>query len=176
MEKPKRKASVVLLIDNDGKVCLARKKQSIHHENGEISYSLGTYNGYGGKMEDCDATIFDTAIRELKDESGVVADKENLDLVTRVYFYIKKDDGSFESFMDVSFFFLKVWSGNPEEGKEMGVPTFFTENTMPYDEMMPADKVFFKKMFEGERSVYEVKLLGKKVEPEIRALDESLSQ
>ncbi|MCF7844112.1 NUDIX domain-containing protein [Candidatus Gracilibacteria bacterium] len=174
MEKPTVKASVVLLVDKDGRVCLARKKQPIHHENGEISYSLGTYNGYGGKMEESDSTIFDTAIRELQDEADVFASKEDLKLVARVYFYLKKEDGSFEPFMDVSFFFLRTWYSDPKEGSEMGPPRFFEQVDIPYDEMMPADSIFFKKMFAGERSVYEVKLLGKKVEPEVKVLDEIL--
>ncbi len=174
MEKPTKKATVVLLIDGVGNICLARKKQAIHHENGSIGYSLGTYNGYGGKMEEGDTNIFDTAIRELLDESGVTASKKDLEIVARVYFYTKKDDGSFEPFMDVSFFFLKKWLSEPVEGEEMGAPTFFSVETIPYNEMMPADKHIFEKMFKGERNVYEVKLLGKKVEPEIKVLDEVL--
>ena len=38
-----KEATVVLLVDQDGRICLARKKQAIHHEGGEISYSLGMY-------------------------------------------------------------------------------------------------------------------------------------
>lgn len=174
MEKPTRKATVVLLVDNESKICLARKKQPIHHENGEIDYSLGMYNGYGGKMEASDVTIFDTAIRELKDESGVVANKEDLELSSRIYFYMKNDDGSFEPFMDVFFFILRNWSGNPKEGSEMGPPKFFEQVDIPYDEMMPADKFIFEKIFTGERHVYEVKLLGKKVAPEIKELNDFL--
>ena len=174
MEKPNKKATVVLLINKEGEVCLARKKQEIHHENGSIGYSLGTYDGYGGKMEEQDITIFDTAIRELKDESGVFADKKDLELVARVYFYVKKEDENFEPFMEVSFFFLRTWLWNPKEGDEMGAPTFFKEKKIPYDEMMPADKILFQEMFAGKRKVYQVKLLGKKVSPEIQALDEIL--
>lgn len=173
MEKPKRKATVVLLIDEKGNICLARKKQAIHHEDGEITYSLGTYNGYGGKMEEYDTTIFDTAVRELYDESGVVAKKEDLELVTRVYFYVKKEDESFEPFMDVSFFFVRVWEGKPKEGEEMGEPTFFDKEHMPYDEMMPADKALFEMMLQGKKGVYEVKLFGRTIQSEIRVLDES---
>ena len=174
MEKPTKKATVVLLMKGETEVCLARKKQAIHHENGEISYSLGTYNGYGGKMEKEDGDIFDTAIRELEDESGVYANKENLELCSRVYFYLKKEDESFEPFMDVSFFLLKSWIGEPEEGEEMGEPMFFEQDKIPYDEMMPADKIIFEKMFKGEKGVYEVKLFGKKVKPEVRVLEEEL--
>lgn len=173
MEKSFRKATVVLLIDNEGKVCLARKKNAIHHEDGEIEYSLGMYNGYGGKKEDEDVTILDTAIRELEEEGGVSTRKENLELVARVYFYLKKEE-QFEPFMEVYFYFLRVWSGTPLEGKEMATPTFFKSSALPYDEMMPADKILFEKMLSGEFGVYEVKLLGKNLQPEITILEEKL--
>ena len=75
MELPTVQATVVLMMDKDGRVCLARKKQAIHHEGGAIFYSLGLYNGYGGKMDATDETILDTAVRELFDESGVLAQK-----------------------------------------------------------------------------------------------------
>lgn len=165
-------ATVVLLIDTKGRVCLARKKQPIHRDGGEISYSLGMYNGYGGKSEEVDHTIFDTAVRELYDESGVKASPSDLEHTAQVHFYIKKENEIVEPFMEVSFFFLRRWQGTPKEGEEMGVPTFFEEDSIPYDEMMPADKVLFEKMFKGERGVYEVKLLGKKVKPEITLLYE----
>lgn len=174
MENRIVKATVVLLIDNERRVCLAQKKRSIHHNGGEISYSLGTYNGYGGKFEETDYAISDTAIRELYDESGVKASQEDLELVARVYFYIKKEDETMEPFMEVSFFFLYKWQGVPVEGDEMGVPTFFSEDSIPYDQMMPADRALFEKMFNGERGVYEVKLFGEKVKPEVTLLHELL--
>lgn len=52
-----REATVVLLEDKDGRVALARKKQPIHHDSSAIEYSLGRYNGYGGKKEPEDRTF-----------------------------------------------------------------------------------------------------------------------
>jgi 8-oxo-dGTP pyrophosphatase MutT (NUDIX family) len=173
MEKPTKKATVVLLVDAEGRVCLARKKQPIHHEHGVIQYSLGMYNGYGGKMEKFDKSIFHAAIRELADEAKVKALLSDLQLVSRVYFFIKKES-SFEPFMEVSFFLLNVWQGNPVETDEMGEPHFFAPDAIPYDEMMPADKVLFGKIFSSERGVYRVNLLGKDAAPEVITLDEKL--
>ena len=124
MITPEVKATVVLLVNKEGAICLARKKQAIHHNGGEISYSLGLYNGYGGKKEVSDVTISDTAIRELFDESGVSSQKEDLEKVLRVYFYISKE-GALIPFMDVTFFLASLWSGEPKEGEEMGAPLFF---------------------------------------------------
>lgn len=173
MEKLTKKATVVLLIDSEGRVCLARKKQPIHHESGVIEYSLGLYNGYGGKMEETDRSIFHTAVRELADEAKVEAKEEDLELVSRVCFFVKKED-AFEAFMEVSFFLLKKWNNNPVETDEMGEPHFFKLNAIPYDEMMPADKILFEKIFSGERGMYRVNLLGKHVPPEVFALPEKL--
>jgi ADP-ribose pyrophosphatase YjhB (NUDIX family) len=166
MEIPSVQATVVLLMRKDDSVCLARKKKAIHHEGGEISYSLGLYNGYGGKREVTDMTIEDTALRELYDESGVVVKKEDLEPVLRVYFYIKKEEG-LVPFMDVSFFLVLEWEGEPQEGSEMGDPVFFTQDTMPYEEMMPADRVLFEKIFAKELGFYQVTLLGKDIRPEV---------
>ncbi|MFA5132135.1 MAG: NUDIX domain-containing protein [Candidatus Paceibacterota bacterium] len=174
MERPKTEATVVLLVNESGQVCLARKKQAIHHESGEIEYSLGLYNGYGGKKEDIDGDIFDTAIRELHDESGVNAKKEDLDLAFRAYFYIQKEETT-SPFMTVSFFFLHTWSGDMVEGREMGPPLFFAPQDMPYEEMMPADKILFEKMLSGDKFVAEVLLLGKHIAPEITFIKESLA-
>lgn len=169
MELPTVQATVVLLIDKDGRICLARKKQAIHHDGGDISYSLGLYNGYGGKMDATDETILDTAARELFDESGVIAQKEDLEKILRVYFYISKE-GVLIPFMDVSFFLLRVWEGEPLEGLEMGVPKFFAQDDIPYNEMMPADRILFEKMFKKEFGTYHVELYGKNIPPLIKFL------
>lgn len=161
-----RQATVVLLIDEKERVCLARKKQAIHSEAGEISYSLGLYNGYGGKREETDESIEDTAVRELFDESSVTGKKEDLDYKGKVLFILEKE-GVRNPFMEVSFYFLHNWEGLPVEGREMGEPTFFAKDTIPYDEMMPADKVLFERMFEGKDVSSEVILFGKDKEPEI---------
>lgn len=174
MERPRIQASVVFLQDEDGRLCLARKKQPIHHDGGAIEYSLGLYNGYGGKMEDADEDIFDTAVRELYDESGVDVEWSDLSIMSRVYFYITKDEVT-TPFMTVSFFFVSAWGGEPKEGDEMGPPTFFAPSDIPYDAMMPADKILVSKMLEGKPFVAEVYLKGKGVEPDVVYINEALS-
>lgn len=174
MEKPQKHATVVLLEDSLGRIALAPKKQAIHHENGQIEYSLGLLNGYGGKQEDTDPTIFDTAIRELFDESGVRAEKVDLKYVLRADFSIKDKEGNKVPFMTVSFFIVKTWAGDPVEGDEMGVPVFFEKDAIPYDMMMPADKFLFQKIFAGEYGVYSVYLPGKHEAPVIEELKEEL--
>jgi hypothetical protein len=175
MELPNVQATVALPIDKMGRIGLARKKQAIHHDTGEISYSLGLYNGWGGKREPEDLSIWHTAKREAEDEGGVAIAVEHLRRVVRVYFYVPdKEKGGHMPFMDVTFFFLKKWNGKFKEGSEMGPPEFFYPHELPYAEMMPADKLLFELMLAGERGTYEVKLNGKASPPEIRKLTEPL--
>ena len=172
MKQTSKQATVVLLIDEYDRVCLARKKQAIHVGTTEISYSLGMYNGYGGKKEVTDLTIYHTAVRECYDESGVIVAIQDLNDVAQVYFSKKNDLGEFEPFMEVYFFFVSIYAGVPSEGVEMGPPVFFKQKDIPYEEMMPADEVLFKEMFSGKRNVYEVKLHGKDVAPEVLVIGE----
>lgn len=177
MEKPTVQATVVFPIDKEGRIGLAPKLQPIHLHGGSevIEYSVDMYNGWGGKRDPEDATILDTAIRELFDESSVRVEKEDLELVFRAYFYREKD-GVIIPYMDVFFYFLRTWSGTPVETKEMGLPVFFTADSLPYDKMMPADKQLIQEALNGGRGVYEVLLHGKTNPPEIRLLDEVLGK
>lgn len=118
--------------------------------------------------------LFATAIRELCDESGVIAKESNLVLAIRAHVSIKGQDGAKEPFMIVSFFVLRTWEGVPVEGSEMGPPTFFDREAIPFEEMMPADKILFERIFASEYGVYDVYLPGKQESPVVDRLDEEL--
>jgi 8-oxo-dGTP pyrophosphatase MutT (NUDIX family) len=154
------RATVVFLEDKDGRICLARKKQPIHHDDGEITTSLGTWNGYGGKEEGGDQDILDTAIRELEQESSIVAHKEDLIPCGHVYFFWPTNVTTTAD-MEVFFYVLRVWQGDPEEGEEMGPPEFFHKEYIPYDAMMQGDRILLPKMFQGIAGTYQV-FFGKK--------------
>ncbi len=141
-------ATVVFLKNSEGNICLAQKKKPIHHENGEITYSLGTWNGYGGKKEAGDKTIEDTAIRELVQESGVTGEKKDLQLCGHVYFFWPNTNGEVAD-MEVYFYVLPLWQGEVKEGDEMGKPQFFAPQEIPYDEMMGGDRIIIPKMLQG---------------------------
>ncbi len=142
-------ATVVFLKSDEGKVCLARKKKPIHHENGEITYSLGTWNGYGGKKEAEDKTIEDTALRELLQESSVSGEKSDLQKCGHVYFFWPKNESNTAD-MEVFFYMLSKWKGEVKEGDEMGDPVFFAPEEIPYNEMMGGDGIIIPKMLKGE--------------------------
>lgn len=164
------KATVVFLRDKDGRICLARKKKAIHHAAGEISYSLGMWNGYGGKVDTDDeagvevsGSIPQTAIRELAEESGVIVKETDLIPVGSISFYwphIKGIDPLLIADMEVYFYVVDIWSGNPMEGNEMGEPAWFAIDAIPYDEMMPGDKVIVPKMLQGDKFMQGALYLG----------------
>lgn len=143
-------ATVVFLKNNEGRFCLARKKKAIHHEDGEISYGLGTYNGYGGKKDEGDVSIEDTAVRETDEEAGIRSKKEDLKYCGKIFFFWPNNEDKIVADMEVYFYFLEKWEGEPREGNEMGNPEFFDAENIPYDEMMNGDKLFLPKMFNGE--------------------------
>lgn len=101
LENKLTRATVVYMIDTDNRVCLAQMKKAIHKdkENGgeQIEYSLGVWNGYGGKeiaedtenakVKNVSDSMLYTAIRELKEESGVKAEIEDLELTGVVNFF-----------------------------------------------------------------------------------------
>lgn len=151
-------ATVVFLRDEKGRICLAPKKDDIHTSDKVLAKSRKR-NGYGGKQEKGE-TILQAAIRELWQESGVVAKESDLELVGEIGF-IWPGNETLQPDMLVYFFFLSEYTGEPREGKEMGVPEFFFPNEIPYHEMMPADRLFVPRLLAGERLTWDVHL-GKK--------------
>lgn len=142
-------ATVVYLV-KEGSVCLAQKKQAIHTKDGkELDTSKLTWNGYGGKREKEDESIEHTAVRELFDEAGVKAHVEDLLPRGKLRFFWPGNETEGAN-MDVYFYFLEKWEGEPQETNEMGEPLFFKFSDIPYEDMMPNDKTFLPKMINGE--------------------------
>ena len=157
-------ATVVFLITGnvDKKICLAKKKLNVHSKDGKELKNSAMWNGYGGKREEEDVSIRDTAVRELYDESGVVASPRNLLPAGNIRFYWP-DNNSDAPNMDVFFFFLATFEGDPKETEEMESPQFFEINKIPFEEMLPADRIFLPRMLAGEKVVADV-FFGKKDE------------
>jgi 8-oxo-dGTP diphosphatase len=99
------------------------------------------WNGYGGGIEEGENAITGV-IRELQEESGLIATPDDLEKMAIVDFYNEKSDGS-TYICRVHFFLLKNWEGELIETEEMITPTFFKINDLPFDKMMPADREYF---------------------------------
>ncbi len=122
-----------------------------------------------------------TAIRELHEESGVKANVEDLESCGAVNFYLvdkseynmdKKfeyyDIKNREIFMQVHFYILRKWERSPMESAEMGQPTFFKKDEIPYENMMPNNKVLLDIALEGKKIDSDVILFGKEIEPIVK--------
>ncbi len=112
----------------------------------------GKRNGCGGKFNPLkDRDIFDTAIRELKEESSVICRRENLTLCAVIEFF---HFGNTTDIPDhkVAFFTIFDYEGEPQEVEpdKMQDPKWFYCDDLPEENMLPADKEFIPKIFAGE--------------------------
>lgn len=119
----------------DNKILLALKTDKIGKD---------CWNGYGGGIEEGESAI-GAAIRELKEETsknkndGVVAIPENLEKIAIVDFHNTKSDG--QTFVCRVHFYLVIR------------PTWFEIDNLPFDQMMPADKVWLPVALSGKKIV-----------------------
>lgn len=149
-------ATVVYLIKGNT-IALARKKTNIHKDDGSVfAETADLWNGYGGKRDMDDASVRDTATRELEEESGIIASPHNLVPVGNIHFFWTGNESETPD-MDVYFFFLATWQGEPRETAEMGKPEFFPVDKVPYEKMLPGDKIFLPKMLQGEVVVADIR-------------------
>lgn len=128
------KLSTLVFLVRDGCVYLANKKRK---------FGAGCLNGYGGKMQPEDKTIEDTAIRELREESGVTA--LNLLKVGVIEFFEEET-----LIFNCHIFFCSKWEGNLRETEEMGMPEPYLLDNLPYDRMWHGDRTWLPIIFSGQ--------------------------
>lgn len=98
----------------------------------------GCWNGWGGVQEP-DETVQEAAVRELREESGLIANIEDLEYVGKVTFNNLEDRVKFKVLMHV--FVLCRWVGVLEPNlSEMREPKFWSVVSLPFDQMMPSDR------------------------------------
>jgi 8-oxo-dGTP pyrophosphatase MutT (NUDIX family) len=95
-------------------------------------FGKGWWNGFGGKLEGGE-TYEDSASRETLEEVGIRV--ANLLHVANLLFYFNNKLGV------VSKVYRAEFSGAPVETEEMR-PKVFTEDTLPYETMWPADRLW----------------------------------
>lgn len=103
----------------------------------------GRWNGFGGKIESGE-TVEEAMARELVEECGLTALKSNKRAVLNFAF---RDEPSKN--LVVHVFEVTEFSGEPIDTDEM-LPKWFDVNSVPYHEMLPADKSWFPPVLEGE--------------------------
>ena len=140
-EKILLRASLVIP-RQDRKILLPIKKKKI---------GAGLRNGYGGGIEPGENPDT-TTVRELEEESGIIALVEDLERVGVIDFHNLTGAGvEFTCRVFVSF--LQRWKGAAHESPEMGPPEWFDKATPPLQEMMLADRDWLPALLQ-ERIAY----------------------
>lgn len=128
-----RQITTLSIIENGDKALLAMKKRG---------FGEGWWNGYGGKVQD-EETIEEAMVRELKEESGIIAKTFKERAI--IEFFFKGTDKEVE----MHVFEVTSYEGKPEETEEMA-PKWFLKDEIPYDQMWPADRNWMPLFFEGK--------------------------
>lgn len=140
-EKVLLQATLCFPVGN-GRVLLAKKMKKI---------GAGFWNGYGGGIEG-NETPLEAAVRELREECGLVAHPEHMKKVAVVNFTNTKSDGN-KFVCQVHVFLARSWTGEPNPTDEMQSPTWFDLNELPLEEMMAADRMWLPTALRGQMIV-----------------------
>lgn len=135
-----KQATLCFLIKGNKEILLAFKKKG---------FGAGKWNGVGGKLDfnKRDKNIFDTAIREMKEEIGVkIKDMERVAILNFHYPYLTNSEKEWP----VHVFLVKDWEGEPKESEEMK-PKWFKIKKIPFNKMWPDDKLWLPKILKGEK-------------------------
>ncbi len=139
------KATLVFPIKN-GHILLARKMKKV---------GAGKWNGFGGKPEPQDISIRDTACRELFEETGHGINTTPEDLIPKalIDFFFFQNNSTTADF-SVVVYTTETFSGEATGTEEMQTPTWFPIESIPYEEMLPADKEFIPKVLSAKNTFY----------------------
>ena len=119
---------------------LARKTRNI---------GMDMWNGYGGGIGD-DEPLYNAAVRELFEEASVLAQPEDLQPIAVIDIANQMQGGAFFT-VRVYVFELWDWQGVARESEEMAEPTWFLDNALPFQQMMPADRVWLPVALSGKK-------------------------
>lgn len=120
----------------DKKILLGKKKSR---------FGAGKWNGFGGKT-DPEESLLEAAVRELREESGLITRQEQLEEVGVIDFYFDHDDSWNQR---VHVYLVREWQGGPQETEEM-LPKWFSERSLPYDNMWIDDQYWLPKALAGQ--------------------------
>lgn len=130
-----KKVLTLVFLVKDHELCLAMKKRG---------FGEGNWNGYGGKVEEGE-TLLKSAIREVREESGVEVRERELEEVACIEFHF--EDGKH---LEVHTYFVHMWEGEPHETEEMK-PEWFLFDAIPYDAMWADDIHWLPRVLAGEK-------------------------
>ncbi|MFA6301435.1 MAG: 8-oxo-dGTP diphosphatase [Candidatus Paceibacterota bacterium] len=129
-----KKLQTVCVIRKDGKILLGLKKRG---------FGLGTWNGFGGKVEELE-TLLESVKRETREEAGIeITNVEKIGIID-----FKFEDSARE--IECHFFTADIEKGEPTETEEMK-PQWFDIENIPYSRMWPDDKLWVPMFLAGKK-------------------------
>jgi 8-oxo-dGTP pyrophosphatase MutT (NUDIX family) len=144
MEEKVLLSAVLCFPVTDDKVLLGFKRDKI---------GANRWNGYGGGIEPGEYPV-DAAVRELEQECGLTSATVFMEKAAIMLFNNQKSDGR-EFTCKVHVYLVRHWSGEPVATEEMGEPTWFKKNNLPFLGMMEADQFWLPQILEGKKIVGE---------------------
>jgi 8-oxo-dGTP diphosphatase/2-hydroxy-dATP diphosphatase len=129
-----KKQLTLCIVTKDNKVLLGMKKRG---------FGAGHWNGFGGKLMD-EESIIDAAMREIKEESGIVPTEINK--VGILDFEFENDP----KILEVHIFLATKFDGEPVETEEMR-PKWFEKTQIPYDQMWSDDILWLPLLLAGKK-------------------------
>lgn len=134
-------------------VCFLRKGNTVLLGRKQKKIGKGFWNGYGGLEEKEDAAIEDTAVRETKEEIGVLIEKSALHKIGVIAYHNQSEDKKLSA-IEVHFYTAHTWEGSPSGSDEMDSLTWFQVDALPFDEMMPSDKLWLEQALTHGECIY----------------------
>ena len=162
MEKVLKDAVLCLPIrgEHGDEVLLAKKTRAI---------GAGLLNGYGGGIEKGETPEM-AMLRELEQESGIIAHPNALTKIAVVDFHNTKTDG--EMFRcRVHTYVLTGWHGEAEPTEEMIEPAWYPVDALPFDRMMLADKHWMPIALAASAPIYVQAWYGPKRQTLLRTVE-----
>ena len=151
----KRLMQVTLcLFITENTLLLAVKKRKI---------GKGLWNGPGGKI-DVGETTETAMIREAREELGMTPTAYTK-CATLEFYLLDQPEWN----MLTHVFLVTAWEGEPTETAEMGSPSWFSTDSLPWDTMWPDDKLWLPQVVQGQivRAAFLLNSDGVPVESEV---------
>lgn len=131
-----RQSTLVFVFNKQKQILLAMKKRG---------FGVGKWNGAGGKVEDGE-TIWEAAVREVLEETGIQLLTDDLQKRALLHFYFS---GHPDWNQEVTVFLSHDYEGEFIETDEMK-PQWFDIGNIPYDAMWEDDIYWLPRVIHGE--------------------------